>query len=225
MQALRYSCLLISLLLLTFTSTGCASTYKSVEYDTLSFTGQRTGEALSFSYHYDAIPGYYGKKLRKRGYSAVAVEVTNDRSEPVVLDRNSLTVYASDRPINPVSPQVVADQTQQPVWTYLLWSLLTLTIGDEDDFVFIPIGVPISLINMFTSSAANGKAATAYRTEHLYGQRVESGETAHGLLFFQHINYPPLEFYYENVEPSPRTAPSAEEPLENPQLIEEEEGM
>ncbi|MDX1531659.1 MAG: hypothetical protein R3362_09045 [Rhodothermales bacterium] len=187
---------------------GCATAYKPIPYDQLAYTGQQDSNGLAFSYRYDAVPGYYGKKLRKRGYSAVAVRVTNTTDAAVTLDRNSLRLLAGASPLQPLAPEIVADHADQPVWTYLLYGLLNLQIYSEDSSTFIPIGLPIALLNIIQSSSANRNAEKAYTEGYLLGQEVPPGGTVEGLLFVHETGYAPLRFEYASPQPAPPAPPA-----------------
>lgn len=182
---------------LVFVLAGCASSYKSVSYDRIDYTGAQTTEGLDIAYRYEAQPGYYGEKTRKRGYDVVAVRVTNTRETPVTLNRSSLRLQAGGAPISSVRPDIVADNVKQPVWSYLLWNLANITVSDEDGFVaFIPLGLGISIINIALSSSANNRVEDAYREQYLMGTTVAPGETVEGLLFLSTTGFAPLTFEY-----------------------------
>ncbi len=177
---------------------GCASSYRAVQYDELQYTGQHESNGVEFAYQYDAQPGHYGNKARRRGFAIVAVEATNTTDAPVVLDARAFTVLANGQPVVPLAPDVVARNSRQAVWPYLLWSLLSFAVTEGDEIVlFVPIGIPIAAVNMIQSSSGNRRAARAYRDSALIGRRIEPGETAHGLVFLQASTYAPLTFRYE----------------------------
>lgn len=195
--------------------TGCASSYKSVSYDTLDSTGVQSTEGLDIAYRYEAQPGYYGKKASKRGYDVVAVRVTNTLDAPVTLNTSTLRLQAGGTPVAPIRPDIVTDNIKQPVWSYLLWNLANLTIYDgEGDFVaFIPVGLGISILNMVQSSSANGRVERAYTEQSLMGRTIAPGETVDGLLFLSTTGFAPLTFEYVR---APSAVPvKAEMPVES----------
>ena len=176
---------------------GCASSYKPVTYETLDFTGAQSTEGLDIAYRYEAQPGYYGEKARKRGYDVVAVRVTNTRDTPVTLSPTSLRLEAGGVAVTPVRPDLIAENVKQPVWTYLLWNLANITITDEDGFVaFIPLGLGISILNMVRSSSANNRVREAYSEQYLMRKTVSPGQTVEGLVFLNTTSFAPLTFEY-----------------------------
>ena len=198
----------IGIVALVLVLSGCATTYKQVPYDSLDYTGAQSTEGLNIAYRYEAQPGYYGDKARKRGYDVVAVRVTNTQDTPAMLTAGTLRIASNGMPISAVRPNVVAGNIKQPVWTYLLWNLANITITDEDGFVaFIPLGLGISILNMITSSSANGKVQNAYTEQHLMGMTVPPGQTVEGLLFLSTTSFAPLTFEY---------VPSSSTPMPDP---------
>lgn len=187
--------------------TGCASTYKPVAFESLDYTGAQSAGALDVAYRYEAQPGYYGKKARKRGYDVIAVRVTNTTDAPVNLSPSALRIQAAGAPVSPLRPEIVADNIRQPIWTYLLWNLANVTIFDEegDIVAFVPIGLGISVLNMLQSSFANGKVENAYAEQNLMGKTVPPGQTVEGLLFLSTTGFAPLTFEYVG---APMSAPA-----------------
>jgi hypothetical protein len=205
LQAVRAAALLTLIAVLT----GCASSYKPVAFDSLDYTGMQSAGALDIAYRYEAQPGYYGEKARKRGYDVIAVRVTNTLDEPVTLNASTLRIQAAGAPVSPLPPEVVADNIEQPVWSYLLWNLANLTIYDgEGEFVaFIPVGLGISIINMVRSSSANSRVEETFEEQALMGRTIAPGATVDGLLFLSTTGFAPLTFEYVG-EPAVRAAPA-----------------
>lgn len=192
--------------------TGCASTYKPVALESLDYTGGQSVGGLDIGYRYEAQPGYYGEKARKRGFDVVAVRVTNTLDTPVTLGASTLRIRAAGAPVSPLPPEVVADNIGQPVWSYLLWNLANITVSDEDGFVaFIPLGLGISIINMITSSSANNRVEDAYKAQALMGKTVAPGATVDGLLFLSTTGFAPLTFEYVGTPAAVQTAPAEAE--------------
>lgn len=200
-----------ALLTLIAVVTGCASSYKPVAFDSLDYTGVQSAGALDIAYRYEVQPGYYGEKARKRGYDVVAVRVTNTLDTPVTLNASTLRMKAAGAPVSPLPPEVVADNIKQPVWSYLLWSLVNVTIYDEDGVVaFIPVGIGVSLLNMIHSSSSNGRVEEAYKEHSLMGRTIAPGATVDGLLFLSTTGFAPLTFEYVG-QPAVQASPAESE--------------
>ncbi|OZC01858.1 hypothetical protein BSZ36_01950 [Rubricoccus marinus] len=176
-------------------------------YDSGAYVQAPADDGLAFSYLYDAQPGYYGKKARKRGVNIVAVRVVNQTEAPVTLDRNSLRVKYGANPVTPVRGQMVADVVNQPVWTHLLWGLLNVTVTENDEVtLFLPVGLGIAGASILTASRANGKAERVLVEDELFGLTIPPGGTADGLIYLNELGSAPLSFDY-----IPAAASGAEE--------------
>jgi len=181
---------------------GCASSYRAIDYDALAYTGRQESGGVTFAYRYDAQGGAYGVRARRLGYAIVAVEATNTTDAPVVLDDKALAVRTGGRVLYPVSPATVADETRQAVWTRLLWGLVSYPVesGDHTEIV-LPVGLPVAVFNIAMSRSANRLAARSYAEQSLFGQTVAPGQTTHGLLFLETVDFVPLTFRYTPSDP------------------------
>lgn len=183
-------------LIVATAASGCVHSYNAADYGSVDYVRAADDDGLSFSYLYDAQPGYYGRKAAARGFSVVAVRVTNGSDATATLDRNTLQVVYDQNPVITVRGERVADAVRQPIWNKLLWAFLNFDVGSGNDAEFVPTGPVIAGATIFASTSNNREARRAFTEEDLFGTTVAPGETVERLIFLQGTGRAPLAFDY-----------------------------
>jgi hypothetical protein len=191
----KTSTILSVLLAGNFLISSCASSYKPIRPETVSYdyTSTTVDSNLTTSFAYDVLTlrdnKKYAKKEVKSNLRVVSVKVVNNTSAPIHLGKDC-RLLMGEREIIPLDPTIASKKLNQGVPIYLLYSLLFLNItkqsGDgyssKTSTTSIPIGLPIAAGNMMVASTAN-KIMRAELTGHnILNKTVGPGETAFGLL-------------------------------------------
>lgn len=192
MKKLALGTLAVSLL------ASCASSYKVIGPNSLNYRTTNEDRNIEFSYKYDVLNERgnrkYAKKESRTGVKVVAVRVTNNSQESFVFGQD-LRVHSNGIPINIIEPKVIQQQLKQGVPIYLLYLLLTplqLNTGDSSTPIGLAVGPGITVGNMVAAASANSKLLQELENNFLNGQKVDPGETVHGLIGIRDSGYNPL---------------------------------
>ncbi len=179
----------------------CASSYKSINPETLEYHNHSTNDKIEFSYHYDVLieskNKKYAKHELKNNLSLVAVKITNHTGH----DINPMTdavFYIDDKPAYFVDQKITEDKIKQGVPIYLLYLLFapvtlntpaTAADGSPTTNSFpigLIIGPTLTATNMIIAGTGNKNFKQEIEQYDLYKQ-VHDGETMYALVTFSDI--------------------------------------
>lgn len=186
MKLLKFTLLFLSVLMLN----SCASGYKMIQPDTLNYRSGGLENGVAFEYRYNVLQGKYAKKEVKKGIRVVAIRITNNTENDLVLGRDIRLVYENGSELYIMDNDAVFRNLKQGVATYLLYLLLTplnlYTSSDGQQTSSIPIGLAlgpgIAGGNMIAAGSANKKFRTELLDYNITGTTIKKGETVHGLI-------------------------------------------
>jgi hypothetical protein len=205
---MKKSFLLILAAISSVVFTNCASTYKPIRPEVLTYSNQSLDSSISFSYQYGTLRMLRNKKYAKRedrkGIRVVAVKITNHSAEPVTFNQN-LKLYAGNNQVVPLDPAFVHQELKQGVAIYLLYAPLTLakltfydtsTPGQIRATSSVPFGLVvgpgITIGNMAVAGNANQRFLNELTMYNLIGRQIKPGETVYGLVSIHDFGFNPL---------------------------------
>ena len=190
-----------------FLLNGCASSFKTIDPRGAYYTNKQTSDSVEFSYQYDILRykgnKKYAKKEDKKGIKVVAVKITNNTGNELVLGEN-FSIYSGEREIFLLDPSIVHKQLKQGVAIYLLYLPLTFTtfntytstgngrVTVNSTPIGYAIGPGITLLNMIKAGSANTNLKNELAIYRLTNRKISSGETVYGLISFQDYTFNPL---------------------------------
>lgn len=194
---------LFFILLVTSTLlSSCASTYKPIAPNTLSFdSNEKNG--VGFGYRYDVLNfrgnRKYAKREPKKMMRLVALKIENHTGGPMKLGEN-FHLYAGQNQVYPVDPELVHKELKQGVAIYLLYSLITINKTECDEYtgecttkLVFPIGVPITIGNMAVAGTANQNFRNELMQYTLANKIIDDGETVYALIGIAQSDLHPLK--------------------------------
>ena len=194
----------LMILMLAFLAliTACASSYKTIGPNRLSFNSPDSQAGIDFSYKYDVLREAgnkkYAKKESKKGVRLIAVKITNN-SDSVLNIGSDIDFYAGEKHVFPMDPVDIKNSIKQIVPGYLPYLLLTfvnLTVYDGNTVDVIPIGLVlgpgITAGNMIVAGTANTKLQYELEENNIMNKEVEPGETVYGIIGIRNTGYDPV---------------------------------
>jgi hypothetical protein len=180
---------------------GCASNYSSVNFFQIDLPTQVEKNDFVFKYSYNAMQRMNNKRYlkyeMKHNIKIVALQITNNSEEAVTLTYNNFHVLVNGNTTSPLNPQTAQYHLKQGVVQYLLYSLLWLYVNNDNDpqpDISLPIGVPISIVNMLQAGSANKKVLKDLTEYNPIGQTIYPNNTINCLMVLYNSNYSPLDF-------------------------------
>jgi hypothetical protein len=179
----------------------CASSYKSINPETLEYHNHSINDKIELSYHYDVLieskNKKYAKHELKNNLSLVAVKITNHTGH----DINPMTdavFYIDNKPAYFVDQKITEDKIKQGVPIYLLYLLFapvtlntpaTSADGSPTTNSFpigLIIGPALTATNMIIAGTGNKNFKQEIEQYDLYKQ-IHDGETMYALVAFSDI--------------------------------------
>ncbi|MFZ6009788.1 MAG: hypothetical protein ACOYXT_05510 [Bacteroidota bacterium] len=168
---------------------GCASAYRPVMPNRISYKESFEDNGLKLQYRYNILKEAgnkkYAAKESRSGIRLVAVEFTNNSEQTVTFGQN-VGVFSGNRELVPLKPEEVRREIRQVAGLYMIWSAFWIVINncDNDDCTSIPlpVGALIGLGNMSAAKAANRNMLHDLRRYDLSGKTIGPGETVYGIL-------------------------------------------
>ncbi len=175
----------------------CASSYVSVEPESLYYNSNDNNNGVSLQYRYNLMNKRYSKKERKKGIKIVAVKITNNTDQKIVFGRDFSLAYANGFNVHVMDQNVVYRSMRQNSASYLWYLLLTpLKFYKKSDdgsisttSVGYGLGPGLAGINMIRANSANEKLKKELYDFDLIGTTIKSGETKVGLIGIQSDNF------------------------------------
>lgn len=186
----------VMIVLASLIALGCASTYKPVNLETLTYSREvflKDSVISSYMHNLQYVTGnkYYTKKERKYGIVAIAVKVENRSSDTLVLGSDKINVFVNGTQKPFLMPGDYAQKVKQRVALHLLhvlwgpWALSWKTDaqGETDfKFIYIPVGAIVGIGNALRASNANKANLATLNKNILWKKRVAPGETRYGTI-------------------------------------------
>jgi len=204
---------LLSFCIILFVSVlffGCASNYRTINPESVSFNYHNVSEGLSYTYQYDVLINSgnrkYNKKQIRRNINMVAVRITNNTTYSINIAED-LKMKCGDRELVPLQPQQVKKELKQNTLAYLFYMLLTplkYPLFDKNTEVSIHAGYfiapAIAGANMATAGYANNRFMEELMEENILVKNIEPGQTIHGLLAFRDRTFDPITIEVRDME-------------------------
>ena len=194
----RITCLLFFLPLLV----SCASSYKSINPETLEYHNQSTNDKIEFSYRYSVLEDSQNKKYVKHEIknhlNLVAVKITNHTGHEI-NPMKDIIFYVDKKPVYPVDQKITEREIKQGVPIYLLYLLMSpisiytstsTTNGETFNKNSFPIGLiigpTITATNMIVAGTANKNFDEELEMYSL-DKQIRDNETIFALVAFKDI--------------------------------------
>jgi hypothetical protein len=195
----------LSLVPFAFLLVSCASSYKPIIPDRLSFPSSTEAAGVKMSYHYNVLDftrnKRYAKKEPIKGVRVLAVELTNETGKPLIFNED-IQLYAGDTRAELLPPDVIKKELRQQGGWYMFWSLLWVVITKCDDgdcsVVPLPIGALIGVINLGKANGANNGLLMQLSRHDLRNKIIPPGETVYGLVGIRTLRQDPLSVKLKN---------------------------
>jgi len=162
----------------------------------------KASDSVDFGYRYDVLTYRVNKKYAKRepkkSIRLIAVKFENKSDKTLKIGEN-YNIYAGQKQVFPIDPEIVHQELKQGSAIYLLYSLIWFTKSEcdpltgncETTFIF-PIGIPITVVNMVTAGTANKQFATDLLSYNLTKKEIAAGETAYAIIGIPDSQFQPL---------------------------------
>ncbi len=196
-------------LLTSLALTNCASNYKSINPNIITYASKSTSASsdLLLEYKYDVLYKKYKKKETKHGLRLVAVKITNLSDKDLVLGKDLNLIQENQKPFNLLDSKEIYNEIKQIQGAYLLYLLLTplrfYVTKDKNGFQdsnSVPIGYVIgpglAIGNMVKASSSNRLFRNELKKFNLKDQTIKKGETTYGLIGIRSRNYDALNLYH-----------------------------
>jgi hypothetical protein len=174
-----------------FLFSGCASFYRNVSPETISYPKVENEQDIDFVYRYDVLREAGNKKFvkneLKRNIRIVAVKLTNNTNKAINFS-NDITFYCGGSPILLLTPRLIKTKIQQSWPAYGFYLIGCLTFDPIDCLVFGGIGVG----NMIVAANANKNLLNELIKYDLTNKVIESGESVIGIIGFETLHSDPI---------------------------------
>ncbi len=193
---------IVFVLLITILMNSCASGYKLINPNNLSYNSKNEDNAVLLEYKYDLLAKKYAKKEVKKGVKVVAIKITNNSEKDVVFGQDLVLTYENEKELYLLDKEEVFKSLKQHPATYLFYLLLTPlkfftsksnSQGIQEETSSFPLGLIIGPGlaggNMIAAGSANKKFKTELLDYNLNGVSIKIGETKTGLIGIKSDNY------------------------------------
>ena len=186
---------------------GCAASYTPIRPEARKYTDSyhSPDSSITYAYKYDVLSimgnKRYSKKEQKAGFSVLAVRIQNNTDSAIKF--SSLKVFHGNKEVIPLNNLAAANKVKQGVIPYVLYSLLVLYVNQgtriengriEQDYMTIPIGIPIAVGNMVGAGAANTNLRKEFLKYDISSKSINPNETVYGIMVLQGLDHQPLRF-------------------------------
>lgn len=178
----------------------CSSTYEMINPDKLYYTSGSSNSSsknkIAIDYKYDLLNKRYSKKERKKGIKLVAVKITNNSNQDVVLGEDIKLVYNNGEELDILKKENILNLLKQQSMSYALYLLLSpmnfaiIEGGRRKNIrIGLVIGPGIAIGNIIASSSENRKFLSELSEFDINGETIKKGETKFGLIGVKSIKY------------------------------------
>lgn len=198
-----------ALLLMVIAMFSCASTYKSIDPNSLNYRSKSMDKNVTFVYKYELLSKKYKKKEISKGVRLVAVKLFNDSGKDLVFGKDIKLFYDDG-----TSPYIMENESvfkslkQSPasyLWYLLLTPLNLYTTSSHNGYNTQTSALPIGLVigpaftasNIVVASKANKKLRQNLLENNLNGVTIKAGTTVSGLIGIRSDDYNALRIRVE----------------------------
>lgn len=188
-----------SLLVLISLLNSCASSYKTIHPETITYVSRTSQSNVQLEYKYNLLEKKYKKKEAASHTKLIAVKITNNSDQAIVLGRDYVLSYENGTELKLLDHDQLFKTLKQSPASYLWYLLLspvqlysgTTTTNNGYTTEIKPANsFPIGLIlgpglaggNMIAASGANKKFKTELQNYDLINRTIKKGETVYGLI-------------------------------------------
>jgi hypothetical protein len=181
-----------------FMFVGCAQTYNTIRPTRLTYNSNSNLEDIKLEYRYDVLRergnSKYRKKEDKFNIKLVAVKITNNTDEVIMIGKNA--AFFNDKkmlfPLEAYTARNYLKQSTPPYLLYLLLTRLILTVNYDTYPIGLVLGPGITVGNMLTASTANKKLYQELIDYEIAYREILPNETVYGLVAFKGLDYAAL---------------------------------
>lgn len=185
--------------------TSCASGYREINPEGITYHSASRQPDVSMEYKYDLLRKKYSKKEQKEDVRLIAVRITNNTERDLVFGRDIKVAYDNGNQLDLLGREKVFSKLKQHPASYLFYLLLspisafsstTDAYGNETSSSSFPVGVIIGPGlaggNLFAAVSANKKFKNELSDYDIVGKTIPKGKTVYGLLGLKADNYEAL---------------------------------
>lgn len=185
------------LALSVFTLGSCASSYQTINPNTLTYLSGSTDKSVNVDYKYNLLSGRYAKREAKSTIKLVAVKISNTSGRDLTFGKDIKLVYGNGSEVVLADNTKVFDETKQHPAIYLLYLLLTparlTTTSNNMQTSSVPFGYALgpglAIGNIAAAGSANGKYKDELTKYNINGSVIKNGDTVYGLVGINSNNF------------------------------------
>lgn len=190
---------ILSVTLMIFLITGCASSYKKINIP-MEMTKKGitpTDDEISIQFIttslIDSNNERYFKYCNKNQVNLLAVRIKNNSDKPIYIG-NNLKVYNNGNEVNIQTPESYLQLIKQPKLGYIFYSLIWLNVSHTETDSYghqemkvssYPVGVLFTLFNIILASVADSDFKNDVLNNYLINKTIEPNTEKYGFLLFQ----------------------------------------
>ncbi|MBV8389058.1 MAG: hypothetical protein JO080_04590 [Mucilaginibacter sp.] len=175
----------------------CASSYQTINPNTLTYLSGSSEKSVSLDYKYNLLNGRYAKREAKSTIKLVAVKISNNSGRDLTFGKDIKLAYGNGSEAVLADNAKVFDETKQHPAIYLLYLLLTparlTTTSNNMQTSSIPFGYALgpglTIGNMAVAGSANGKYRDELMKYDINGTVIKNGTTVYGLVGINSANF------------------------------------
>jgi hypothetical protein len=203
---------LILIILTTVTLlSSCASNYRTISYNKLSFQEKQWVGDFEIEYAYDALYANknrrYAKNEKKNNHTLIALRVKNVGSSDLIFDLNQFDIITQNDTIFPIPTHIYLNQTSQKFYKYLIYVPFLFSAeysnnnrnGQVQSLGLNPITTVLMASNIIFQLIHNGTFQNNVNTMQPYEKNIAVGEIKYFLVPIPENDYLKLEFQLKNL--------------------------
>ncbi|SOS48114.1 hypothetical protein [Tenacibaculum dicentrarchi] len=184
----------ISILVLLFLATSCASGYKMINPETLNYVSKSTDKGVILEYKYELLKKKYHQKELLKDIRLIAVKLTNNSDKDIIFGKDLKLTYDDGAGLYIMENEMVFKSLKQSVASYLWYLLLTplrfYTTDSSNGYNQQTSSTPVGLIvgpgiaggNMIAANSANKKFKKDLFDYNITNTTIKKGATVSGLI-------------------------------------------
>ncbi|SEN76007.1 hypothetical protein SAMN05216436_12153 [bacterium A37T11] len=199
---------LLRIIAVSIIFSGCASGYKTLMPEQMSYLSGGAKDGISIDYKYGVLDKKYAKKEAKNFVKLVSVKLINQTDKDLVFGQNIKLRYSGGSEATLMNMDEVYRSLRQHPATYLWYLALTplnLYVNKSESNssgysqsktsttpIGLILGPGIAGGNMIAASNANKKFRADLEMYNLIGRSIKKGETVYGLVGIRSGTYEAL---------------------------------
>ena len=200
-------CIFLFVTLITLCS--CATSYKSIHPEQISYTHTPQDQGISFNYQPDVLAAAGNKKLAKKEdkfeIRVIAIKLTNNTGTDLNFTED-LELLVGTNSVEPLHPREISSSIKQWTASYLLYLLLTpvkLAVKSQTGDVSVysvgyVLGPGTAAVNMGIAATSNNSFEEELVKYDLYNKTIANGETVYGLIGLSNYNFSNISVRLKN---------------------------